>query len=80
MRLGLYAVFDSAVGTFAPPMALRSRGEAIRSFTDACKDPQSVLARHPSQFRLFYLGEYDDSTADFVVQKPMPVIGADEVG
>lgn len=80
MKLLLCSVFDSAVGVYATPFCVRTRGEAIRSFTDACKDDSLPFKKHPAHYRLFLLGEYDDGTGLVVCNKPEPLIGADELG
>ncbi|QCQ85000.1 nonstructural protein [Blackfly microvirus SF02] len=82
MRLILCAVFDSKVGAYTPPFACKTKGEAIRSFSDACLDEKGTFIKHPSDFRLFYLGEYDDNSGMLhpVLPSPEPLIGADEVG
>lgn len=75
------SVFDSKVGAYAQPFYVATRGEAIRSFTDACKDDKLPFSRHPADYRLFALGEFDDSVGRLVsYDNPVPLIGADEIG
>lgn len=61
------AVFDSAVGAYAPPILVPSRGVAVRSFTDEVnrKDTNNTLFNHPSDFELRALAEFDEATAVF---------------
>ncbi|QCQ84806.1 nonstructural protein [Blackfly microvirus SF02] len=80
MRLIICSVFDSKVGAFSPPFFVKTRGEAIRSFTDACKDSSLPFTKHPADYRLFFLGEFDDVSGVVFGDKPEPLIGADEVG
>lgn len=81
MKLLLCSVFDSKVGVFAAPFCARSKGEAIRSFTDACADDALPFKRHPSDYRLFVLAEFDDNAgAVFQVGPPEILVGADELG
>lgn len=63
MQLVVTAIRDQAVGAFMQPFFSRSRGEAIRSFTDACADVKSPFHVHPKDFVLFFLGTWDDQTA-----------------
>lgn len=65
MILKVFSVFDSAVGAYMQPMFLHSRGQAIRSFNDAILDPSTNAGKHPDDFTLFYLGEFDDQTGKF---------------
>lgn len=64
------AVLDQKVGAFSPPMFVRSRGEGIRSFLDACGDPKTSLHSHPEDYQLFVLGSFEDSTGALVPQTP----------
>lgn len=79
MIINVYSVYDKAVKAFAPPFYARSAGEAIRSFQQLCTDPQSNVSRHPTDFVMFGLGTYDDSTGLFSTQEPMRMIGASEI-
>ena len=65
MILKIFSVFDTAVGAYASPMFLHSRAQAVRAFTDAIADPSTNICKHPQDFTLFYLGEYDDQTGYF---------------
>lgn len=81
MRLILCSVFDSKVGAYAAPHTFKSKGEAIRAFTDSVKAPDSPFSRHPGDYRFFVLGEFDDETGTVVsLTAPAPLIGADEIG
>ncbi|QCQ84633.1 nonstructural protein [Blackfly microvirus SF02] len=79
MILQSFTVFDSAAKAYLPPFFVRSRGEAIRSFTDACCDEKSQFARHLADYCLFSIGEYDDSSGIFVAENPVKVLGAWEI-
>lgn len=61
------SIFDNAVGAFNRPFFTPSRGVAIRSFVDEVKRPgdDNSMARHPNDFSLFYLGEFDDVSGRF---------------
>lgn len=46
-----------------PVFCMRSRGEAIRAFGDACKkNDGSPLSVHPEDYVLFEVGEFDEQT------------------
>lgn len=61
----IYAVKDLAVQAFGQPFFVRAKGEAIRSFQDEVnKAPgESAIAAHPEDYELYYIGSYDDQTA-----------------
>lgn len=60
----LYSVYDAAVGAYLTPFFARSHGEALRSFQDAINDPKTSLNAHPHDFSLFYVGTFNDGSAD----------------
>lgn len=76
----MFAIYDSAIGAFNAPIFVRSRGEAIRSFQDACNDQKTEFYRHASDYTLFHLGVYNDSDANFTpLHAPERVVSALEV-
>jgi hypothetical protein len=66
MKLEAYAVFDSAVGAFNAPMFFRSRGEAVRSFQDACANPEAGFRSHADHYSFHYVGQFNSDNAEFV--------------
>ena len=65
MIFKIYTVFDGAVSAYLPPMLMRSKGEAIRSVTEALRDPQHQFAKHSPDYTLFELGEWDDNSSQY---------------
>lgn len=79
MKMSVYAVYDKAVNAFLQPFYARSAGEAIRSFGELARDNNTNVGRHPTDFVLFGLGEYDDASGMFNCQEPMRMLGAQEM-
>jgi len=79
MMLKAFSVHDKAVTAFAQPFYARHVGEAVRSFTDLVNDPQTSVSRHPEDFVLYAVGEFDDSSGRFVVVEPQRLVSALEV-
>lgn len=79
MKQQIYSVYDKAVGAFLQPFYVRSRGEALRSFMDACSEEKSRFRQHAEDFLLMYHGEYDDVSGVFSAVEPERVISALEV-
>ena len=52
MNLFAVSVYDSAVGAYSPPIFAKSKGEAIRSFSDACNDSSTAMSKHPQDYIL----------------------------
>lgn len=65
MILKVYSVFDRAVGDYGRPFFEISRGSALRAFSDIAKDETSAIGKHPQDFTLFELGDYDTSNGTF---------------
>lgn len=60
MELNIYSVYDSKTQAYMQPWMARTRGEAIRSFTEAVNDPKSSFNKYPGDFTLFEIGTWDD--------------------
>lgn len=76
MKLEAYAVHDSAVGAFNAPMFFRSRGEAVRSFQDACADPKAGFRMHAEHYSFWYVGDFDMNSGSLDSVAPERVCGA----
>ena len=63
MILKIFTVFDSGISAYMRPFFDVARGSALRSFADIVQDKTSAIGKHPQDFTLFEIGEYDDSTA-----------------
>ncbi|QCQ84719.1 nonstructural protein [Blackfly microvirus SF02] len=79
MKLMVFTVYDSAVGAHLQPFFSRSMGEAIRSFQDACNDPQTNFNKHSMDYTLFLLGTFDDAGGVFDTSPPERVSSALEL-
>jgi hypothetical protein len=72
MKIYVCAVFDSALQAFANPIFVPSTGLAVRSFTDEVNrsDSSNPMNKHPSDFEIYSIAEYDDSTGLFLNNEP----------
>lgn len=80
MKQFVVAVFDRAAQLYSRPFFVQAVGQAIRSFTDEVnrKDEQrSEFARHPDDFDLWLLGQFDDQEGRFTGEQAMLVRGKD---
>jgi len=62
MIFKIFSVFDSKAETFNTPMFLAAKGQAIRAFDDQANMEESEIYKHPEDYTLFCLGEYDSDT------------------
>lgn len=75
-----FAVHDKAVGAFLPVFFARSKGEAIRSFTQAATQQDHQFAKNAGDYTLYCVGEFDDSNGALVGIDPQRMLTALEVG
>lgn len=73
MRVGLYMVFDGKVQGYSMPFASQSDQAAVRTFTDALKQGDSLMSRHPEDFSLVRLADFDDVTGMVTPVQPGPL-------
>jgi len=65
MKVFGYSIFDTKSLVYSNPFYAPTHGAAIRIVTDAARDPNSQLSRHPADFVLYCVGSYDDSNGIF---------------
>lgn len=78
MILRAYTVFDNAIGEFRAPFFLHQDAEAIRAFKNMANDPTSLIGSNPNDFRLYYAGEYDTSTGEYILTERVSLGWANE--
>jgi len=64
MNLKAFSILDTKSDTFAPPFFFSTTGQAVRAFKDLVNDDRSTVHRHPSDYRLFCIGTFDDLTGE----------------
>lgn len=76
MRYKVMSVRDRAADVYGQPFFVASTGVAIRGFRDEINNarPDNQLFKHPEDFDLFYLGEFDDATGEFDGVRPQQVM------
>lgn len=71
----IFTVYDSKAEAFLPIFTMATQGQAIRSFQDTLDDPNHAFARHPHDYTLFFLGEWNDQNAEFTAEKTPVSLG-----
>lgn len=79
MKVLAFSVYDKAVEAYMQPFFMRSKGEAIRSWTQAVGDPKSNFCAHPEDYILFCVGAFEDGSGIFTVHEPEKIITALEL-
>lgn len=62
MRLKMYSVRDTKAEIYHAPWYKNTHGEAEREFQTIADDPKSTIYKHPEDYDLYFVGEYDDQT------------------
>ncbi len=69
MKHNIYAVYDSKAESYTPPFFEHAEGRALRTFADCCNDQGHQFGKHPEDYTIFRLGEYDDNTGTITQDK-----------
>lgn len=69
MHLQAFTIYDTQAESFLPPFFARTQSEALRTFDQLCKDPQSLFSKYPEHFRLYNCGEFHQDTGVVVGRK-----------
>lgn len=78
MKLLAFSVRDGAVEAFMTPFFARAEGEAVRSFLQACSNPEHAFAKSASDYVLFRVGSFDDNGGVFTPIEPVRLMSAFE--
>lgn len=70
----IYTVHDAKAEAYLQPFFMRTNGEAIRSFADACQTNEQ-FKKWPADYTLFELGEYDELTGVITPLKAIKSLG-----
>lgn len=65
MKMYVCAVFDKKVNAYMNPQFFRTKGEALRAWTDAVGSEAAPFRKHAEDYVFCYLGQYDDHTGQF---------------
>lgn len=64
MRHFIYSIFDTASGIYMRPFTMASDGQVLRMFKDIACDADHDIGKHPEDYSVFRIGEYDDNTGE----------------
>lgn len=62
MKLEIFSMRDVKAGSFGAPMHFVNRAVAIRSLSEAVKNPESTLSKFPEDYQLFHVGDFDQNS------------------
>lgn len=64
MNYKVFSIHDNRTNEWAPPFFQSSNVHAIRSFTQAVRnpDPNNMLSNYPNDFDLYFIGTWDSES------------------
>lgn len=68
-KLKVFTVYDSKVEAYMTPFFAPTVGAALRSWETAVNDGQSMMSKHPGDYSLFEVAEFDEKTGSFTPHK-----------
>lgn len=66
MVIRMFAILDVKADAFNTPFFFPSKGQAVRAFSDLVNDGQSMVHKHPEDYKLVDCGEFNMANAEFV--------------
>lgn len=71
MILRAYSLYDCKALIYSPPFYAATDAAAVRMVSDTVADPNTSLSRHPTDYVLFMVGEFDDQRGLFAHASPL---------
>jgi hypothetical protein len=73
MIVKAYSFLDQKLGIFSMPFFCHMEGQAIRIASELATDVNTTVGRHPEDFSLYLVGEFNDNTGILAVVGPTAV-------
>lgn len=70
MKYGIFAIYDVKTEAYMTPFFMGTDAAAVRSFGDALKNPDMPFGRHPADYTLFRIGQFNDHRGQVEGQNP----------
>lgn len=67
MRMKMYCIYDHIGMVAAKPFLLQNNEVAIRAVKDAMSQNDADFAKHPEDYSLYCIGEFNDSTMEIEI-------------
>lgn len=66
---GMYSIYDICTGMYEAPFLASNDQVAIRTVRDIVMFKDTMIKRHPEDYRLFYVGSYNKSLGMLIQDK-----------
>lgn len=60
----IYTVYDSKAEYYLQPIFMNTKGEALRVFADWANDKSTTIGKHPEDYILYEIAEYDNKSGE----------------
>lgn len=74
--LRIFAIYDEKAQCSQQPFSVPTIGQAERAFQDACKDESTDLGKHPEDYTLYLVADYDPEKMEVTPNRQQIVKGA----
>ena len=64
-----FTIYDNAANAYLPPFCLHNEQMAMRVFGDCIQSADHQFSKHPSDYTLFKIGEFDDISGQLTPEK-----------
>lgn len=71
MILRAYSIFDNKALQYHPPFFASTDAAAVRSVRDLVDSSDTAVGRHPGDYVLYLVGEWDDQQGRFSALSPL---------
>lgn len=71
MKTQLFCVYDSKAAFYGRPFHAINHDVALRTARDLANDPRGEVNKHPEDYSLFHIGEFDDQTGKVSMNEPI---------
>lgn len=75
MVIKVFSIYDGKSKAFGLPFFMQTQGMALRGFSDLVNDTSTLPGKHPGDFNLYLIAEYDDADGTFSAINPCLLLG-----
>ena len=69
MKYHMFSVYDEKAKAYLPPFILPEIGMATRTFGDCINSEEHQFGKHPADYTLFKIADFDDETGEPTTNK-----------
>lgn len=74
MKLRVFSLYDAKAKVFQTPFYMPTLGMALRAFDDLVNDESTLVNKHPGDFQLYEIAEYDDDNGKHKPTEPLDLV------